>query len=364
MRLTYFSGSLIPSTRANSVHVMKMCAAFARQGAEVTLFGKRGGGENPFEFYGAQDNFSLCLSPFKNGFLRLLFSACHFLKSEKPDIAYGRDPWMIWLASWRCPVVLELHEVPRGWQGKIVRALLKNKNTKLVVCISNGLKKNIETSFCLSDELTFLVAPDGADAAPHNVGLAFESAGLAIGYAGSLLPGKGAEVVAALAQKMPDFNFHICGGDAVQIEKVRRSYPAKNITYHGHIAHAKLPSYLAAFDIVLAPYQEDMELRTGVNIARWISPLKLFEYMAAGKATICSDLPVLREVMRDGETCLLVPPADEAAWQAAIERLVQDTPLRFRLGQQARTDLEANYTWDKRAANLLGAVKNTLPSLQ
>lgn len=364
MRLFYFSGSLIPSDRANSVHVMKMCHAFAHNGVQVTLFGKTGGAKNPFSFYGVSDIFSLCLSPFKNGFLRLLFSAYQFFKGRKPDVAYGRDPWMLCLAALVCPVVLELHEVPRGLQKKAVNFLIKNNNTKLIVCISNGLKSDILFEFSFDKKDFVFVAHDGADLnKSETIGILSKSRPC-IGYVGSLLPGKGAEIVIRLAAYMHDFDFHICGGSAEQINKLRIQYSGHNVHYHGHVAHADLPAYMQSFDIVLAPYQEQMALRTGANIARWISPLKLFEYMAAEKAIICSDLPVLREILRDGDTALLVSPADIEAWQAAIERLMADDALRTRLAVAGRETLGAHYTWDKRAKNLLTAIKAKIPSVQ
>jgi hypothetical protein len=83
-----------------------------------------------------------------------------------------------------------------------------------------------------------------------------------------------------------------------------------------------------------------------------MSPLKLFEYMAAGKPILCSDLPVLREIVEDGRNGLLLPLADADAWVAALCRLRDAPEERRRLGAAARADLVARYTWRERARRI------------
>jgi glycosyltransferase involved in cell wall biosynthesis len=78
--------------------------------------------------------------------------------------------------------------------------------------------------------------------------------------------------------------------------------------------------------------------------------MKMFEYMASGVPIVSSDLPVLQEVLRDGDNAMIVPADDVARWRAGIERLISDDDLRFRLARNAQGDLERLYTWDARAA--------------
>jgi glycosyltransferase involved in cell wall biosynthesis len=85
----------------------------------------------------------------------------------------------------------------------------------------------------------------------------------------------------------------------------------------------------------------------------------MFEYMAAGKPIVSSDLPVLREVLEDERNSLLVPPLDLAGWARAIRRLEADPGLRDRLGSTARADQIARYTWDQRAASVLADLPRT-----
>jgi glycosyltransferase involved in cell wall biosynthesis len=88
------------------------------------------------------------------------------------------------------------------------------------------------------------------------------------------------------------------------------------------------------------------------------SPLKLFEYMAAARPIVASDVPVIREILVDGHNALLVPPEDPAAWAAALERLSADPALATRLATQAASDARS-YTWEgrgERIASFLEAV--------
>ena len=87
-----------------------------------------------------------------------------------------------------------------------------------------------------------------------------------------------------------------------------------------------------------------------------MSPLKVFSYMAAGKPILCSDLPVLREVIEDGRNGILVPPDDPDAWAIALQRLLGDPALREKLGSTARADFLAHHTWSQRAVRVLGQV--------
>jgi len=91
----------------------------------------------------------------------------------------------------------------------------------------------------------------------------------------------------------------------------------------------------------------------GTNLADWMSPLKMFEYMAQGKAIIASDLPVLREVLRDGENALLCDPDDPAAWAEALTGLAGQRQRLTELGDCARRDFLNSYSWDQRARHIL-----------
>ncbi len=111
------------------------------------------------------------------------------------------------------------------------------------------------------------------------------------------------------------------------------------VHFTGLVAHTEVPQLLAAADIAVAPYPPmDTDL--------WLSPLKLFEYMASGAAIIASNVGQLSEVIIDGENGLLVAPGDGSGLASGIKRLIDDPALRSRLGQRAREDAVIKHSWD------------------
>jgi glycosyltransferase involved in cell wall biosynthesis len=115
------------------------------------------------------------------------------------------------------------------------------------------------------------------------------------------------------------------------------------------VPHRQVAALYAESELVVLPYQPDL------SHADAISPMKLFEAMAAGRVIIASDLPPLREILQHGRNALLVKANDPAAWDEAVNRLVGDTPLAQRLAYQAREDAKA-YGWPNRARGIASAL--------
>jgi glycosyltransferase involved in cell wall biosynthesis len=131
---------------------------------------------------------------------------------------------------------------------------------------------------------------------------------------------------------------------------LERGLPKAHFVYAGHVPPADVPLYLHAFDVCAMPHPPT------VQFSSYTSPLKLFEYMAAGRAIIASDLPAWSDVVSHEETALLLPPDDIAAWTTAIKRLKGDRDLRDRLGERARQRALARYTWRARAERILAHI--------
>jgi glycosyltransferase involved in cell wall biosynthesis len=112
-----------------------------------------------------------------------------------------------------------------------------------------------------------------------------------------------------------------------------------NIRFLGRVPHADVPGLINAADIAIVPVPATIK-----NM--WLSPLKLFEYMAAGAAIISSRIGHLSEVIRDGENGLLVAPGDPGALASAAGKLLGNEQLRLSLGAQARTDALRKHSWD------------------
>jgi len=152
--------------------------------------------------------------------------------------------------------------------------------------------------------------------------------------------------------------FHVIGGSDSDLAQLKSKDLPPNLVLHGFVPHAELHEHYEYLDVLLMPYQRQIFGPVAENdTSEYCSPMKMFEYMAAGKAIVSSDLPVLREVLRDGFNALLVPLDDVEAWEAVVRQLVDDEGQRRRLGNAARADLLAAHTWAARAERVLGPIE-------
>jgi glycosyltransferase involved in cell wall biosynthesis len=174
-------------------------------------------------------------------------------------------------------------------------------------------------------------------------------------YLGQLYPWKGVDSLLRALADVPGAELTIVGGLPSDPERVRLERlavmqgVADRCIFTGPQPYRFVPRLLMSADIALLPLAEGLVARC------FTSPLKLFDYLAAGLPIVAVDFPTIREVLRDGENGLLVAPNDPAAMAAAIKRLLADPELAGRLAAQARRDA-ADYTWDRRAERILGAL--------
>jgi glycosyltransferase involved in cell wall biosynthesis len=112
------------------------------------------------------------------------------------------------------------------------------------------------------------------------------------------------------------------------------------VRFTGLVAHREVPRLIAAADVAVAPYP-------AAEGGLWLSPMKLFEYMASGTATIASAVGQLVDVIDDGRNGLLVPAGDVVGLAGAMQRLAEDRDLRVQLGAQARQDAVRKHSWSQ-----------------
>jgi glycosyltransferase involved in cell wall biosynthesis len=365
MRIHYASHALVPSREANSLQVMKMCAAWARAGHEVTLACRRGSeAGDAHAFYGLAPDFAL--QPVVGGNVRvvrrLLYSWRAAAVARGPaELLFGRDYHTLALVALRglgrAPIVLEVHQPPTSaLERRILGRLLASPRLALLVAISEALAEEYRVQH---PELRapILVAPDGADAPAAPLPTTRAPGPIRLGYVGSLFPGKGLEWIERLAARLPEAAFHVLGGTSADLEYWRARLTLPNVRFHGHVPHAEAQVRMREFDLLLAPYRPAVLIGGGASdVGRWMSPLKVFEYMASGRPLVASDLPVLREVLVDGVNARLVPPDDLEAWVTAIEELVRAPSSARALAERAREDLLGRFTWDVRARRILEAL--------
>ena len=129
---------------------------------------------------------------------------------------------------------------------------------------------------------------------------------------------------------------------------------AERVHFTGIVPHDQVPARVAGFDIALQP-----------RVVDYASPLKIFDYMAAGRAIVAPDQPNIREILAHDRTALLFDPDRPGAMWDAIARLLADPALRTRLGTAARAELQArDYTWAGNAARIVEWAREARPGLR
>lgn len=372
IKIAYIAASIIPSRTANSIHVMKMCQAFAKNGHEVILIvpnwheGIEPGIEDVFDFYGINKCFKIIflpLLPISGKGIIYGIQAAKKANELQPNLVYGRDLSACYFATLlKLPVIFESHTPIVGLiYSNILNRLIQRSELLRLVVITHALREYYSSHYpFISDRI--IVAPDGADPFPDNaapVVLPNKGKRLQVGYVGHLYSGRGVDVIHRLAERCPWADFHIVGGTDRDINACRMSTtPLANLHLHGFKPHSEAQRYQIGCDVLIAPYQNKVSVTgNGVNTTeKWMSPLKIFEYMAAGKAIICSDIPVLREVLKNGKNALLCDPEDTDSWVEALSVLSEKKEYRIQLGETAKSELMINYSWSSRASKLIDSV--------
>lgn len=394
-KLLYISMMRLPTEKAHGLQIMQNCEAFADAGCAVTLWvarrwntGAMGAVADSFAYYGARANFKIrripCIDLFpffsadspgaRLAFYLLLLSyslaAALLLALTRADIYYSRDEFIVWLLcrlKRRRSLAYEVHQFPQSSRGaSLQRQVLATVGS--VIAITPRLKADLIAQRG-ADATRVLVAHDGirrarfdqlpAQAAARRL-LGWDQEAFIIGYVGRLHTlgmDKGVGTLVEALAGLDGACLALVGGpddmaDALRSRWLELDLPPERFLYAGQVPPDETPRFISAFDVCALP------LPAETHFAQYASPMKLFEYMAAGRAIVASDLPAWSDVIADGETALLLPPADIAAWSEAIDRLRRDVDLRARLGQRARERALKHYAWDLRAERILAHVRS------
>lgn len=371
MKIAYLSDSLLPSKRANSIHVMHMCYAFHQNGHEVVLYGLgkiSKSTEDIYKWYGVE-NFKISLTKLRLPKLTLYWNAHRILgsvKKDNPDLIFGRSLFSCsLLAKHGYDVLFETHDPYSTLNDKqklAFRQMLNSGHLKGIVVLSGALKRILLKEIPELDDRKILAVHDGATSWRISESQlntypwpCFTGERLQIGYVGTISPGRGVEIILDLAKNFPNHDFHIIGGEKNDLEQLDLGLrvPSSNLFFHGFVSPKNAAFARKKCDILLAPYQKNVTIRSGKNTADYMSPLKIFEYMESGKPIISSDLPVLREILEDEANALLVSSNKIKEWKNSVTRLIEDEKLREILGTRAQNDLQSKFSWKIRADKIL-----------
>lgn len=360
MKIFYVALSEIPSRYANSIHVMKMCSSLARENL-VTLYvpDKVSAKSDVYKYYGVEDNFKikkLYWGGMKGRgylFAFIFMLQCFF---KKPDLVYGRCLLACAFSSLiaRVPTRYEAH-APVDRYDFIHRLLFKfmhrSKCFDKLIVISEALEDMYKK---LGYTGKTLVAHDGADESKfvNDLKSPDKVERYCVGYFGHLYSGRGMEIIVSCAKEMPEVDFLVVGGNNEDVVNWKSCGATSNIIFKGFVEPALVDEYRSKCHVLVAPYQNKVSINNAGDSSKYMSPLKIFEYMSSGVPIVCSDLPVLREVLNE-ENSVLVPSNNVEAWVSAIRGLIKDQNMCRTLSEKALSDFKEKYTWSGRARDVL-----------
>lgn len=398
MRITYFADVRFPLERANGIQTTETCYALVKRSHSVDLIVRpdtHTPPRDPFAFYGIAPDSRLHVErapvagpAMARRFGYLAFAAGRSLGSKRADVLLTRDLGVASVIlhiprSLRPPLVYESH----GYAPDVAAALPTLVSTATIpspgklqrlaareaavwqradgyVTITAALHEELQERF--GSRPRTAVIPDGVRIDRHEDHGRPQSETRAVGdgsgvvaYAGHLYAWKGVDVLLEAIARLPRARGLIVGGHPAEPDLARTKAFAEHlgigdrVTFTGLVEPARVAQLLTQADVLVLPNP------ASAISTRYTSPLKLFEYMATGRPIVSSDLPAIREILRDGLHALLVPPGDSSALASAIDRLLSNPALAARLARAALDEVP-NYSWDRRAELLEALFTETI----
>ncbi|MDO8492457.1 MAG: glycosyltransferase family 4 protein [bacterium] len=365
MKIIYLSHFRLPTAKAHGLQVMKMCESFAGTGSKVELLiptKKNFIGQNPFDYYGVKNSFSLRrlyipdLGSRTTRFGVILFwldflsfaTAIFFsgLSRDEEAIYYTRDyPLLFLFPGWRkSSLVVEIHDIP------LRRRFLFKRSLKLathIVAVTQGVKNELVKMGVPSQKI--VVAPDSVDLEAFNTKVDKSSARKKLEidqeayvamYIGKLGDWKGTETLFKTSTSLyPEVKIVAIGGDPEEIPPLQKKYP--EVIFKGFLPYRELPENQKAADVLVVPNTG----KTAIS-KYYTSPLKLFAHMASGVPIIASDLPSLREILSE-DNAFFFTADDPESLKEIILKVKSNMNEAKNRARRAQEDV-LRYTWDRR----------------
>ena len=346
------------SGAAHCVHVVKMAAALRRLGIEVDLCVKSSPPDEVLAVdFDLPRDFSVTRIAL-SGLGPLSFQFAQGVLARHPTDArvLTRNLVTACLAALRgYKTILELHSPPTTLREHILlRSFMKARSCVGLVTITEALRLRFIEDLGQKAGQCVHVLPDAAD--PVELKYNATSGVPVVGYVGSFLPGKGADLVLRIAERMPEVRFIMIGGPEADLPLGTRP---PNLTLTGRLPHSQAVRMMNHFDVALLPNQDRVLVSGGkADIGRWTSPLKLFEYMSCRRPIVASRLSVLQEVVSDRFNALLADPLDANDWVGKIRELLDRRDFALKLAENAYRDFISMYSWDARARRMAEIFQN------
>ncbi len=359
-KVIYIADFSLPNKSAYTLHVLKICDAFSeftKKSVELLI---------PYSDYKYTKNnlkkdfllkkkikiINFFFKKKKFNFLTRVFFSIkiyNYLKKDKLNhIVISRSiiPSLI-LAFFNIKNILEIHTELTGLTKKIyflTKLKFIKKNLKFIF-INDYLRKKFKVN--KKKSIILFDAVDYRDFKKKNTKIIKNTCF----YSGSFVEGKGLELIEKIAFKLPEINFHLYGNIKTISNRNNKKF-CKNIIFKNFIPYGKLTKKIHNYKILLMPYQKKVGvLIKNTSVEKYFSPLKMFDYMAAGKIIIDSDLKVYRNILKNKFNSILLDPNDVNSWVKEIRKIFRSNNLNY-IGKNAIRDSK-NYQWKSRVEKII-----------
>ena len=359
-----------------SIHVQEILRALKKQGADITLFAIKISSEPP---PGLED-ISICKLPCpskrddglrdEQAALKLNETLHKALEDAGPfDLVYERySLWsfaaMEYARSMGIPGLLEVN-APLIEEQAQYRGLVDHQGAEqvaervfsaanILIAVSRGVATYLARYTGVNGKVR--IVPNGVNPDRFQVDIKpyrhTHPGTFIVGFVGTLKPWHGlptlVEAFAHIHRQGNNIRLMIVG-DGPGREDLVKHLTARNLTesveFTGAVDPSEIPGLLSTMDVAVAPYP---------NLANfYFSPLKVYEYMAAGLPVVATRIGQLAELIQDGMNGFLVPPDDPDAMAAVLDKLRCEPDLRIRMGQMARTTILFQHTWDAAVSRII-----------
>lgn len=373
MRLLYAFPEPLPLPRARGVQVVHAVQALAAEVDAIDFaFEPVPGVADPFAAYGLEKPANVTLLPISRAlpwplhrlkarsqrcFVRRLLMA---VEGRRPDITLVRHIKLACAFSRArpdLPLAYEAHEV----FADTTESRRPNRIAATEACAVLGARLLLANSAATAARLAerypaarrAVVLPNGVRLPNAQPAKDWSRISQEIIYTGSLFGWKGVDDLVAAAALLPGCRITIVGGSAADVAELRQKAPSNGaeLVFAGHLPHGEVQRRLTAACIAVLPNRPDPD-------SAFTSPLKLFEYLAAGCAVVSTDLPPIREILGDADAAW-AEAGNPASLAAAISTLVSDSGRAAAMAARGFACVQP-HSWTARARRLSGLLQDAI----